>query len=330
MIRTTNKFLASFALIAFSHIPSANAESAQELSSLPDLLLGPSNPLRQTSPHFFDKVKNKTYQIGDEWGKTPIKSLEDIPQQAHRIAQATAKVGGGTGFYIGKYAGQHIMATNNHVCAGRWSCRKGESIHFTQLNEYTKIDTYLGGWSDVDLALFSIKMNPSLEETLAGLNTGFNFDLTLYANQQLMTFGYGVANNSARSLVGNWDSDCKVASPEVRYMGDPDTKNPGSYKTWSFSNGCDVSHGDSGSAMIDANTGDVIGLIWTGKIPKSAFIQNSETVVNAINDQDDEIIWNELSYGVPAVKIKSMFETLIREDSTSTNLKEILRSILGN
>ena len=64
-----------------------------------------------------------TYQIGDEWEKKPVSSDEFETNEIYRrTVKATARVGGGTGFYLGKFAGEHVVGTNNHVMGSRFSC----------------------------------------------------------------------------------------------------------------------------------------------------------------------------------------------------------------
>ena len=127
----------------------------------------------------------------------------------------------------------------------------------------------------------------------------------------------------------NYDDDCKVFSGEneFRFMADPDDLNTGSYKAWSFANGCDISHGDSGSAMIDRESGDVVGIIWTGKIPKSNRVQNSQYLEQLISNPNEEI-WKELSYAVPAQKIGQYLNDLLDSNELSRVNSEIVSAII--
>ena len=100
------------------------------------------------------------------------------------------------------------------------------------------------------------------------------------------------------------DDDCKVFSPdgEMRFMADPDEFNPGPFKTWMFATGCDVSHGDSGSAFVDRDTGAVVGILSTGKVPKNVAVQNEDYLTKIYETSADDV-WKELTYVVPASKI---------------------------
>ena len=272
-----------------------------------------------------------SYQIGDLWGKKKVdaKTLEEGTPY-HRASFATARLGGGTSFYLGKFAGKHMMATNHHVCPRMTSCI-GKVVHFTLFGWKFKVVKSLGSWQSVDLSLVAIDVGDEDKElALAKVGRNFAFSEALYLGQPLITVGYGSANNYFRRLVANQDSDCKVFSgtEEFRFLSDPDRKNPGSYQVWSFANGCDVSHGDSGSALVDRETGDVVGIIWTGKIPKDPKIRDREYVDDIFESGSDEI-WTELSYGVPVAKIKERLERTLIGSKLSEEDRTVLQAILN-
>ncbi len=81
--------------------------------------------------------------------------------------------------------------------------------------------------------------------------------------------------------------------------------------------GCDASHGDSGSALVDRKTGEAVGLLWTTKTPKKSEVQTKEGL-GAIFDGTADGLWTELTYAVPmsailkAVKEKNpeLFKTV--------------------
>ncbi len=279
---------------------------------------------------FFEE-RSATYQIGDEWGKKPVTPavLSAESPVFVRAARATAKAGGGTSFYLGKFAGAHVMATNHHVFPAAYSCL-GRMIQFPHLGARSfKCKTFLGTWPEIDLALFTLEVPQAADEqVLAEVAGNFAFDRDLSPNQELLTIGFGVANNSSRVMMSNQDQDCRVFSryAEYRLMGDPDEINPGTYSAWSFANGCDVSHGDSGSAMVDRRTGDVVGIIWTGRIPKQSSTQKSDVIAEWMRT-GSEMIWKELSYAVPSVKIGEFLERIAELPSTDSRTREILEAL---
>lgn len=278
----------------------------------------------------FGLAGSDDYRLGSEWGKVPV-TLESLSKESaafQRAALATAKVGGATGFYLGKFNGEFIMATNYHVFSGAMNCL-GSSVRFPLLGVSGTCDRFIGSWSDVDLALFILKPRNAEDgaklEKVAG---NFAFQEDVYPGEPLLTIGYGIADNPERLTVANQDSDCYVFSQrgDYRFMADPDRYNPGSYRAWSFALGCDVSHGDSGSAIVDRNNGKVVGIIWTGNIPKSEFVQDSQKLTE-IFKTGNAAIWEELSYAVPAKKIGEFLTGLLASNISESN-KAILRAML--
>jgi hypothetical protein len=273
-----------------------------------------------------------SYRLGDEWGKKTV--TDEVLRQAsvafRRAALATARTGGATGFYLGKFGNTHVMATNHHVFPNAWNCLN-RNVRFPFLNREFKCVAYFGTWPEIDLSLFAIEVTRAEDERLLAEVAGnFSFQTELTPGQELLTIGFGVAHNPNRLLVANQDSDCKVFSNrgEYRLMADPDEYNPGSYRAWSFANGCDVSHGDSGSAMVDRQTGRVVGIIWTGRIPKSADAQSSATLGQWLNTGAPQI-WTELSYAVPASKIGEVLRRVADAVSTPEGTREVLNRLLA-
>lgn len=245
------------------------------------------------------------YRIGDEWGKRRVtaEDLKSARPAFRRAALATARVGGATGFYLGKFNGAHVMATNYHVYSYERACLRSR-IRFPLLGAEGICENFLGAWSEVDLALFTIRVSDADAQKLEAVGGNFRFEEDVRPGQTLLTIGFGVAGNNARETMANEDADCYVFSDsgEYRLMADPDQWNPGRYRAWSFALGCDVSHGDSGSAIVDRTSGDVVGIIWTGKIPKSPAAQSTSSLNDMFRGRN-ETIWTELSYAVPARKI---------------------------
>ncbi|MCO5142675.1 MAG: serine protease [Oligoflexia bacterium] len=271
------------------------------------------------------------YQLGDEWGKLPVSraSLDQESPSFRRAALATARVGGATGFYLGKFAGYHVMATNHHVMTSSRGCN-GSRMSFPLLGVTVRCNQLLGSWPNIDLALFTVTVASEQDEKkLKEVAANFQFHEDIKKGELLTTIGFGIAGNSSRNTMANRDSDCYVFSNngEYRLMADPDRFNPGSYRAWSFALGCDVSHGDSGSAIVTRAEGKVVGIIWTGRIPKSDFVKSSQNLKN-IFSSGDERIWEELSYAVPAKKMAEFLEGIL--DSNPPEMtKQILEALLA-
>ena len=278
------------------------------------------------------RTGHEDYRLGDEWGKIPVTAavLQKATPAFRRAALATAKLGGGTAFYLGKFNGFHVMATNHHVCPAAYACLS-EHAEFPFLKLSLKVNKYFGHWSDIDLALFAVEVKTAEDEkTLAKVAGNFAFKKDLTPGLDLLTIGYGVADNPNRVLVSNQDHDCRVfsAKNDFHFMADPDDVNPSDYKAWSFANGCDVSHGDSGSAMIDRKSGEVLGIIWTGRIPKSSVVQSTAFLDHLLVSQGPEV-WSQLSYAVPASKIGE-YLTTVAAQATQAETKATLLSLLGH
>jgi len=60
--------------------------------------------------------------------------------------------------------------------------------------------------------------------------------------------------------------ECQVFSRDTRLLKDPDTLNPIKYEVQSFLHGCDVSHGDSGSHILDRDSLEVVGPFFLGQL----------------------------------------------------------------
>ena len=254
------------------------------------------------------------YQIGPSWGKS-IVTKDSLPSQSaafQRAAKATARVrigfGGATAFVIGEKDGDVVMATNHHVIGSDSAC-SGAKISFEMLNiSNLRCEKIINTNTDLDLTIFTIS-KPTNDQKKALMAVAKSFhDGETRKGTKLLTIGYGVAGNSGqKDLMSGQDDDCKVFSPdgEVRFMADPDEYNPGPYKTWMFATGCDVSHGDSGSAIVDRETGEVVGILSTGKIPKNSVVRD-QSYLTKIFDESSEEVWKELTYAVPASKIREL------------------------
>jgi hypothetical protein len=295
----------------------------------------PANSLMDSDKVPFGLGMDLKYQIGPEWGKKVVttESLKSESVVFQKAARRTAKfgsfMGGATAFYLGKFNGHHVIASNYHVITSANECSQGRAT-FTMLgNKIFPCEKFIGSWSDVDFALAIIKVKPEDEHILEGIGQNMAFKSEVYQGEKLLTIGHGFADNQDQKMVANQDSDCKVYSQknDIRFMADPDDVNPGDYSVWSFANGCDVSHGDSGSAMVDRDTGDIVGIIWTGKIPKEAKVQDPAYLAD-IFSHNSEDVWKQLSYSVPSFKIKEVLTESLQNDDLDVDSAETLRQLL--
>ena len=63
------------------------------------------------------------YRSGDTWGKQEVvrSQLETDPVY-RKTVMGTARFVAEMSFYLGKFAGEHLMATNDHVCCPKAQC----------------------------------------------------------------------------------------------------------------------------------------------------------------------------------------------------------------
>ena len=296
------------------------------------LALNTSHARLQLLPPDFSMEGNKEdYRLGDEWGKKRVTDevLLKASKAFNRAAKATAILPiGGTGFYIGKFNGIHVLATNHHVCEDERAC-VGDDAEFRLLNKRYTMTKLFASMPDIDLALLAIEVPVEDEKELLKIAKNFSFKKDITKGQELITIGFGVGGNPQNYMMSNQDSDCKVFSDsgEYRHMADPDEFNPAPYKAWSFAHACDISHGDSGSAMVDRKSGEVVGIVWTGRIPKSKVVQSSFNL-ESIFKKSSPAIWEELSYAVPARKIGEHLKELSQDSQLEDGTKLLFKAII--
>jgi hypothetical protein len=271
------------------------------------------------------------YRLGDEWGKKKITKtgLKSESEVFKRAALATAYLEpGGTSFYLGKFNDSHVIATNHHVCLKSKDCLNTQA-DFKLLGKKFKITTFYATIPEIDLALMEISIPKNDEALMNTVAKNFSFDRMPKKGLKLITIGFGVGGNSNDYLMGNQDSDCRILSEdnEVRQLADPDEINPMDYKAWSFAHSCDISHGDSGSAMVDRKNGDILGIVWTGKFPKIPDVQDS-SILEKIFRQSSHIIWTDMNYAVPAHKIRETLENFSNDKKIKAQTRNVFKAII--
>lgn len=288
----------------------------------------PGRPLRESL---------RDFQIGDEWGQFAVEESQfaSAGRVFENLARATARYRGATSFYLGMYAGQALMATNYHVQSS-FDCKDGENggpawVEFPFLGLRAPCKKVYGIWREADVALFSIAVTPEQEERLAPFAHPLSEARSVRFDEPLLTMGFGSAGNPERRMTANWDSDCRVLSgdDEFVFLRDPDHPSPQSYSAWSFATGCDASYGDSGSAVVDRSTGEVLGLLWTGALPKRREVQDSHKV-REWQDRRGLEVWREFNYVVAVPKIRDAVRISLRQDFFAPEERAVLRGIIGD
>lgn len=275
----------------------------------------------------------KEIQVGEEWGKVVARQvLPNIHPSLARSARGVAEFKRGSAFIVQtKDSSRVIFATNAHVIvdeddalAGDLSSYRSnaelachnqdlmkepvESVRLGLLGITGHCKRVLGIWPDIDFALFEAEFEGVDIENLNQYAIHFSTSLTIEFGKDLAMFGFGHFMNPGNpdlELMFIRDLNCRVFSStnDFRFITDPDEFNPNKYKVWSFVLGCDVSWGDSGSPILDLNSGQLVGIIFTGKYPKNQSISLNPQVMERLRSSPQEIAWSNLNFGVPLVKI---------------------------
>lgn len=260
------------------------------------------------------EITDPYYQLGDHFDKKPISQVYSGASAAlQKLIRATLKAGmdqgGATAFYLGKYNGKHVFGTNYHVYA--YGCRD-DSVKLVYENRRVICRDLIGSWKEIDFALVTISIPPDLEEKLRPYALDFDYEAVLAPGQRLATVGNGDASNPRWETMAEEGPDCKVNSPRGSYrlMKDMDRDNMLDYRVWSFAHGCETSHGDSGSALVDRETGKVVGVAYTAALPKARKVQDS-AYVNSLEGSDHADVWTLMNYAVPSSKIREVMQATV-------------------
>jgi hypothetical protein len=156
---------------------------------------------------------------------------------------------------------------------------------------------------DSDMTLFTI--NNKSVENMKGQGLEIDFDFSPKAGQLLASHGFGMKHNQGRltkySPNATYDKDCAIVSPDdfLAYIENFKIK-------YTFANGCDTASGDSGSAMIDRETGKVVGLAWgSGNMPKKKKDRISSAILwNELVGTKEIRVWKYMSYAISLTALK--------------------------
>ena len=269
-------------------------------------------------------AKANSIQIGDIYSKIPWRKayqdnalpfIQEHIENTVLINTPTGRgVGRGTGFYIGLHQGRHLFLTNAHVLTTH-ECR-GTIITFLKTSlaqgraECERVLVSRFNREESDMTLFTIKA--SQLKDFAGKGLELELEFSPRAGQMLMQYGFGIkslprfrdADQAQREFSGqaNIDSDCAVISPTGVLQTVPDMS--GKLVHHNISIGCDVTGGDSGSAIVDRETGRVVALLWASGInPRDRDRIKSVDLWSHVIGSDDSRIWENFAF---AISIKEL------------------------
>ena len=230
----------------------------------------------------------------------------------------------GTGLYLGKHNSKHLFMTNEHVLSKRFDCEK---VQITFLKKglqqgYANCEEILVAYGKnikMDMTLFTISDDDA--ERMLGQGLELDPFSNLTSGTKLVHNGFGVkrpaSGSRARDLQKKYnpkvgkDDDCVIVSPNGT-LKTISTKGGNVANT--FTIGCDISSGDSGSALLDRETGKVIGLIWgAGESLDDDDLISSQELHQKIVGSNDERVWKNMGFAISIPKIYSFIKYFVEE-----------------
>ncbi len=210
------------------------------------------------------------YIGGDEWTKPRItKSIFEnqnsivtdlILRTAKIVHNRTHKVG--TAFLFKETSESYIFLTNYHVLKGSRECRNARILlvdenfkrHTLKCHKIIKEGKISDG---TDYTYFSIKKE-SKSDFLMKLGSLPLAKEKPIAGDRLVTVGFGNSKATTRKYDASlgYDDDC------LYLLGNKNILLKGELVKDVFFTGCDVISGDSGSAIVNRDTGELVGLLF--------------------------------------------------------------------
>jgi len=239
------------------------------------------------------------FWIGQDWSRQFVTQeyFNQQPSSIQKLILHTAKIDTRKGHGTGIYLGRGLMLTNSHVVRGR-ECRN-LTIQIWNQSESVSCRKIL--WSDRDVDAAIIEIDDQSLYHLEGYRLNNRRNLPRFT-ERVATAGFGTTLNPNLSMTIDSSSECTVVSNnEMRFMPPPGTSPGLAYNVWAIPLTCDTSPGDSGAAVIDRDSGELVGLIFGGRLRK-----NHQINIGSINYQD-AMIWDQLSYAIPIREIMKRF-----------------------
>lgn len=268
------------------------------------------------------------YQIGEAWDRTTMEDPKHFPYQVFQLYR-TGMGEVGTGVYLGKFAGRHIVMTAAHVYPELSSCYNEVNflVHHRSLRFYVTCSDWHYKFEDNDIMLFSIQTE---NEEHLNLLQAPTFNMVHELGEALNLVGINSDYNYNFSWSVDDKKDCRLLSAQEKILVDPDCGIPqnDALESWSLPIGCDGKHGDSGAPVYDKDH-RLKGLLWTGKYPKMD--QTSDLLLSDLISQSGSL-WKNYNYMVPMTSLQNEIETKLSKtfhlgDDTRAVLDELQKKL---
>lgn len=224
----------------------------------------------QNKEKFKTYLKVREYQIGNEWNRefmTKELLVDPLLQKAFfsygtAVLEKEKKIFPNGVVYLGEVLGKHLIAVPYHqltqakLNGPKYSCADFSYIFPGVKENPVRAGEVLLEMPEADQAICEIFLQEK-EHRLVGAH--WNWQNSLEQFQPLLVMGRGSQDPKLR-LSFDRSQECKV-------LGDPKNpqwfQNKGYPGSWRLAMGCDVSHGDSGSAVYFRESGMLAGFVTT-------------------------------------------------------------------
>lgn len=224
----------------------------------------------QGKEKFQIQLKVREYQIGQEWNREIMTKdlLSDSQLSKAFFSYGTAvlekekKIYPNGVVYLGEFLGKHLIAVPYHqLTQAKAGGTKYSCSNFSYIFPGVKENPISAGETlvelpEVDQAICEIILHGK-EHKLQGAQWKWETNLQVFA--PLLVMGRGSYDPQYR-LSFDRSQECKV-------LGNPKNpqwfQNKGYPGSWRLAMGCDVSHGDSGSAVYFRDSGNLAGFVTT-------------------------------------------------------------------
>lgn len=162
------------------------------------------------------------------------------------------------GFLCGPVDDRYVSEVPGESCTPVYEAA-GAQITLTRFNETADVLGLVYANKDLDLAILRIAASERLLEIRRALGPATLETREPRRGDRVLIAGHPVASEE---LVAE---ECEVVSERVEPRRDPDTAQPSDFEVPSFEIACSTPrHGSSGSPVFAAETGALLGLLWTG------------------------------------------------------------------